>query len=449
VTTLLSRAAAAKMLATGFTPFYAGGTARGVSHVALNGCEAPQFTFYGARISHCFRMARARVVGGDAITLGNLANLVLQGSVAECVYKVRGITFKVLQRGGLAGRPCELQIQGIDFARNPRVGFGVGRLQYPVRRAWDEEGDRPLDPCVTFHAETSSECFQRAFERCPGERIERTLFDLAYLVGLDQEVRRVGDSSPIECLHEEGGIIYRVGQRGGEWMLQIEGADIDGVLLEREAQNDSLQKSWPAMRWVILDVNPGLEGVPGKDALAGTIRPWMHANRSLLQGISNLSLNQRNLTCVPTEVGYFTGLRGLFLSGNQLKVVPHDLSCWFPRLQRLYLDENLLTSVPATLLDGLTDLQWLNLSHNRLRCIPNGLFSNQSNLRSLDLGYNCLHFIRPGQFRGLVSLESLNLRDNLLGSLPRGLLVDLPKLVKLELNGNPLGWLPVRNSPEE
>jgi hypothetical protein len=82
-------------------------------------------------------------------------------------------------------------------------------------------------------------------------------------------------------------------------------------------EDANLDRIWPVIRATVTAANPAL--VP--PAVMGpiqNIRTWMHANQDELQGIQSLNLVNRDLTCVPLEIGLFTGLHTLNLSSNQL-----------------------------------------------------------------------------------------------------------------------------------
>ncbi len=102
--------------------------------------------------------------------------------------------------------------------------------------------------------------------------------------------------------------------------------------------------------------------------IAKAIVDWMEEYKFWLGTFTTLDFSNQNLTQLPMQIGSFTGLKTLNLSGNQLEAVPFTINqC--SMLELLDLSNNRITSLSAKLFP-LTALQTLNLSGNQLTAIP-------------------------------------------------------------------------------
>uniref|UniRef100_A0AAY4A5W8 Slit homolog 1 protein n=1 Tax=Denticeps clupeoides TaxID=299321 RepID=A0AAY4A5W8_9TELE len=116
----------------------------------------------------------------------------------------------------------------------------------------------------------------------------------------------------------------------------------------------------------------------------------------------------------------------------------HSLPRGIPRnVTELYLDGNQLTVVPKEL-SAFKHLQLVDLSNNRISSLSNSSFANMSQLTTLILSYNALRCIPPLAFAGLRSLRLLSLHGNDISELHEGIFRDVAFLSHLAIGANPL-----------
>lgn len=127
-----------------------------------------------------------------------------------------------------------------------------------------------------------------------------------------------------------------------------------------------------------------------------------------------LDLRDKSLEELPSQIGYLTNLRELYLSNNWLKSLPSELN-QLSKLEVLDLGKNRFSAFPIEIL-GLKKLRVLNLGFNPVRGLPN-------------------------EISQLVNLEELNLAYNELATLPREIGY-LKKLQYLDLTGSSISFLP-------
>ncbi len=130
--------------------------------------------------------------------------------------------------------------------------------------------------------------------------------------------------------------------------------------------------------------------------------------------VTNLNLGALGLTgTIPAELGLLTGLRGLWLSGNQLTgPLPTELGN-LSRLTGLGLSGNRLTGGIPVGLGRLTNLTSLWLQRNRLDGAIPAELGNLASLRELYLGGNTLTGCLPPALKSVATndLASLGLDD--------------------------------------
>lgn len=198
---------------------------------------------------------------------------------------------------------------------------------------------------------------------------------------------------------------------------------------------------------------------------------------------TRLDLDNLGLEELPSEVRTLSGLRRLYLTGNELGALPD----WLPeldRLERIVLDDNRLTALPDWLgrfpglrrlsfadnrltelpdsLAGLTGLTLLDIGGNDLPAVPDWIGDQRdlrylylmrcglqetpdwlprlSRLDALYLNHNDITGL-PEQFAGLRALRRLNISSNRFERLP-DVLRRLPRLRALRASDNQLGQLP-------
>nr|XP_010971152.2 trophoblast glycoprotein [Camelus bactrianus] len=186
----------------------------------------------------------------------------------------------------------------------------------------------------------------------------------------------------------------------------------------------------------------------------------------------------RNLTEVPADLPHY--VRNLFLTGNQLAVLPAGAFARRPDLSHNPLAElspfafsggNASVAAPSPLVElilnhivppadpaewqnrsfegmvaaalragqALRGLRRLELASNHLLYLPRDLLAQLPGLRHLDLRNNSLVSLTYMSFLNLTHLESLHLEDNALKVLHNGTLAELQSLphVRVFLDNNP------------
>ena len=128
-------------------------------------------------------------------------------------------------------------------------------------------------------------------------------------------------------------------------------------------------------------------------------------------------LSLYNLNIASLKAGDFAGLvtlKTLYISHNQLTVLPEGLFEKLSKLKSLDLSTNHLSSVPEGIFGPLVSLQRLRLDNNQLIVLPEGVFTGLKYVEKIDLGDNQLSSLPEGIFDPLISLKKLRLVDNAL-----------------------------------
>lgn len=151
---------------------------------------------------------------------------------------------------------------------------------------------------------------------------------------------------------------------------------------------------------------------------------WCAAHAHALSKIESFNFSSRNLTTLPPEIGYLTGVKELKLSGNYLRTLPREIGN-LTALEELILEGNDLRELPEEL--GNLHVLWLlNLEANRLSELPEGMWQ-LAQLRHLYLSHNRLSAL-PAGIGNLTELETVLLEHNQLTTLP----VEIGQLSKIE-----------------
>jgi internalin A len=158
---------------------------------------------------------------------------------------------------------------------------------------------------------------------------------------------------------------------------------------------------------------------------------------SKLTGLRTLYLRGNQITALPEWIGRLTGLQWLHLDGNQLTGLPEWIG-QLTGLQRLDLDGNQLTALPE-FISKLAGLRTLYAGRNRLSALAKSI-GQLAGLQTLYLGGNQLTAL-PESISKLTELQTLNLDDNQLTPLPEWI-SQLTELQALHLDGNRLTALP-------
>ncbi|MEZ4885557.1 MAG: leucine-rich repeat domain-containing protein [Chitinophagales bacterium] len=153
--------------------------------------------------------------------------------------------------------------------------------------------------------------------------------------------------------------------------------------------------------------------------------------------LTHLSLYNRGIEEVPSEIGLLTDLEELDLSENKLSVLPPEIA-QLKNLKILHLDYNAFTEFPLHI-EELVELKDLDLSKNKLTYIPASI-GELKNLRKLILRANEINVIAD-EIRQLQHLHYLDLSENKLTQLSPNI-GNLKKLTDLNLYDNDLETLP-------
>ena len=145
-----------------------------------------------------------------------------------------------------------------------------------------------------------------------------------------------------------------------------------------------------------------------------------------------LVLDNIGLSALPPEISQLSGLRELYLFGNELSTLPPEIG-ELTALMTIDLARNQLSTLPPEI-GQLTALKKLDLGNNQLVTIP-PQFDQLTALMVLNLGHNQLITIPPEVIRRLQKLERLVLERNALTALPPEL-QQLPNLKQLFLHEN-------------
>ena len=135
-----------------------------------------------------------------------------------------------------------------------------------------------------------------------------------------------------------------------------------------------------------------------------------------------LNLSYNKLTKIrgansTTSIGNLINLKSLFLTRNDLTIIPPEIGNLI-NLEALDLLGNDLTTLPPEI-GNLINLKYLNLSYNKLTNLPLEI-GNLINLKDLDLSYNKLTNL-PKEIGNLRSLNYIGLIFNYLTTLPLGI----------------------------
>ncbi|MFN8672056.1 MAG: hypothetical protein U0457_08235 [Candidatus Sericytochromatia bacterium] len=150
-----------------------------------------------------------------------------------------------------------------------------------------------------------------------------------------------------------------------------------------------------------------------------------------------LTLNDKNLTAIPTAVFSLPLLEKLTINGATIKEIPADIGK-LENLRELNLSSNIIDFISANIAK-LKNLEILDLSENRIYELQAEI-KHLSNLVKLNLSYNKLKAV-PQTLLRLTKLKELNISNNEIGRLP----MDLDGLVSLEnllAKNNQLGTVP-------
>ncbi len=163
-----------------------------------------------------------------------------------------------------------------------------------------------------------------------------------------------------------------------------------------------------------------------QNALTLALRLKPHA-----YNLSNLYLQNLNLTTCPAEICELINLERLNLEDNKLTTLPEDI-CRLSNLEVLNIDDNRLSELPSSM-SMLISLRTFSAKNNRFTKIPDEIFPLR-NLTFLGFDDNKISVI-PAAISMLTQLGHLCLNGNELETLPPELF-DLLELRHLSLSNN-------------
>ena len=191
-------------------------------------------------------------------------------------------------------------------------------------------------------------------------------------------------------------------------------------------------------------------GVPSGDAifpsdLNGLIGTLNLTDRGIADGeglqycinITELKLNQNNLSRLPDNFHKLTKLKKINLDENKFAVFPPSL-LQMPGLTDVLISDNKLESLPDTI-DSIANLQTFHAMHNKIADIPVSMYKC-TKLRILFLSGNGIKKLPKELFKA-PSLEYLRLGKNRITDIPAEVKT-APKLKGLYLEYNMLTKLP-------
>ena len=127
-----------------------------------------------------------------------------------------------------------------------------------------------------------------------------------------------------------------------------------------------------------------------------------------LINLKYISLGENQITSIPPEIGNLKNLESIILDKNQITSIPPEIGN-LTNLKAIRLDGNKITSIPPEI-ENLENLEWLRLEKNQITSIPPEIGS-LSSLRYLDLASNQIDFI-PSEIGNLRNLSKLIIKGN-------------------------------------
>lgn len=138
------------------------------------------------------------------------------------------------------------------------------------------------------------------------------------------------------------------------------------------------------------------------------IDQWIEKNRKFFLLINELDFSFKGgISSLTIEISYFTGLRKIYLSGQNIKSLPIEMRS-LVNLKHIALDKNKLDYFPIVLC-YLISLKSINLSNNNIKYLPCQI-KKMIELRKLTLFRNSISSVNNSLCS--LKLNSLNLKRN-------------------------------------
>jgi Leucine-rich repeat (LRR) protein/signal recognition particle receptor subunit beta len=157
-----------------------------------------------------------------------------------------------------------------------------------------------------------------------------------------------------------------------------------------------------------------------------------------LTQLTNLILNNNEIVEIPETIGKLTQLTNLTLNNNQITEIPETIGK-LTQLTNLLFNNNIIAKIPSSI-GKLNTLTWVRLNNNRIEEIPE-VIGKLTKLTSLNLSNNRISKI-PVSIGKLVNLTSIDFDNNQIEEIPEAI-GKLTKLTSLSLNNNQIVKIPV------
>ena len=144
------------------------------------------------------------------------------------------------------------------------------------------------------------------------------------------------------------------------------------------------------------------------DKVAKSYRTIISRNRIISLDLIGLGINK-----IEADIfNELTGISQLYLSWNEIEMLPDGIFDHLTTLQHLDLRGLGLCKIQIGIFDKLQNLQRLELNDNKLITIPKQFFDNLISIREINLSNNHIESLDPKIFDSLVNLEYLYLYFN-------------------------------------
>ena len=152
-----------------------------------------------------------------------------------------------------------------------------------------------------------------------------------------------------------------------------------------------------------------------KLSLIGNELTNLPSNIDELTNLSELYLNENDITAFPENFCKLVSLRILNVVGNKLKRLPDSFGSLF-MLKHIIAEENNLVCLPSSFCD-LINLEVLELNTNKLSDLPYN-FGRLAKLKVLNISQNKIQEFLPETFGKLKHVEVLDISNNYIKFLP-------------------------------